>query len=43
MSAVARDYAYVVKKKKDAPQVPTLSEKRIEAAKAAAEQYRLKK
>ena len=43
MSAVARDYAFVVKEKKDAPPVPMISKEQLEAAKAAVSKCRRKK
>jgi hypothetical protein len=43
MSAVAKDYAFVVKKKKDAKAFPVTSKERIEKAKANVAKHLVKK
>ena len=43
MSAVARDYAFVVKAKEGAKPLPAISKERLEAAKADAKKHQLKK
>lgn len=39
MSAVARDYAYIVKKKEDAPPEPVITNEQLEAFRAAMDKY----
>jgi hypothetical protein len=43
MSAVARDYAYIVKKKKDAKAFPVTSKEHIEKAKTNVAKHLVKK
>jgi len=39
MSATARDYAYIVKEKADAPPVPVINDDKLEAIKAEVAKY----
>ena len=43
MSAVAKDYAYIVTKKQDAKPEPVMTKEQLVAIKAEVEKYRLKK
>lgn len=43
MSAEARNYAYIVKIKKDAKSIPTMSKKRLAEAKANVAKHLIKK